>query len=126
MIRYMKRKMIYVLEDDNDIAYIINYILHEEGYEVLVFSTVSTCKKALDVQVPDLLLLDVRLPDGNGMDLCSELKMSPRTAMSPVLMMSAHLSEREGKCSGADGFIAKPFDLNGMVDRIGLHLRSAG
>lgn len=122
----MEKKTIYLLEDDKDIAYILNYVLFEEGYEVLVFPTISSCKQALNKRVPDLLLMDVRLPDGNGMDLCSELKNSARTTESKILMMSAHLPEQDGKQTGADDFIAKPFDLEGMVSRIGYHLKHTG
>lgn len=112
-------KVIYVLEDDPDISYILTYLLSEEGYEVHAFATVSACRAAVNEFVPDLLLLDVQLPDGNGIDLCTELKSNLKTASSPVLMMSASLEVEKRDHYCANDFIPKPFNLDHMVDKIG-------
>lgn len=114
-------KEIFILEDDKDIGFILNHILFEEGYRVQVYETLSAIRNALHMGFPDLLLMDVRLPDGNGMDLCAEIK-EQKIAEVPVIMMSAHWDiNREGGCA-ADEYISKPFDLDHLVTTIGAYL----
>lgn len=115
----MNKKLIYVLEDDPDIAYILTYLLYEEGYQVKSFGTVGSCKDAITDRMPDLLILDVQLPDGNGADLCAELKANEKTASSPVLLMSAGVDLNRASQSCANAFIPKPFNLDGMVNKVG-------
>lgn len=118
-------KEIYVLEDDKDIGFILNYILFDEGYQVKVYETISAFKNALHRGSPDLLLMDVRLPDGNGMELCAELKDN-LTFDVPVLMMSADWHVNHKDMCGANDFIAKPFDIDLMVSKIGGYLKPTG
>lgn len=119
------KKEIFILEDDKDIGFILQYLLFEEGYAVRVYESMQELKSALASEAPDLLLMDVRVPDGNGMELCAEL--TSRAAFNiPVLMMSADWDiDDQGMC-GANGFISKPFDLDDVVSRIGGHLRQTG
>jgi DNA-binding response OmpR family regulator len=114
-------KEIYILEDDKDIGFILKYILFEEGYDVSVYETLSEIRCALQSHLPNLLLMDVRLPDGNGMDLCAELKQQKKLLL-PVIMMSAHWDLKKGGNCGADEFIAKPFDLDQMVSKVSGYL----
>jgi len=118
-------KEIFILEDDKDISYILNYVLFEQGYRVRVYGTVSDLRQALRSGPPDLLLMDVRLPDGNGMDLCQELKQQAKFS-PPILMMSAdwHLDRADG-CP-ADEYIAKPFDLDVVLSKVDCYLKQAG
>lgn len=112
-------KLIYVVEDDQDISYIVEYILFEEGYRVHTFDTAKEFEAQLLLKVPDLILLDVMLPDGNGIEICGRLKTDTNTSDLPVVIMSAHAPETailEEAC--ADGFISKPFDLDHLLSVI--------
>ena len=112
-------KRIYLLEDDEDIRFIVEYILMEAGYSVDSFGTVREFNAQISISQPDLVLLDVMLPDGNGMDICRALKTNERTVNIPVLIMSAHAAEKsvlEEAC--ADTFISKPFDLDNLLQLV--------
>ncbi|MBT2560817.1 response regulator transcription factor [Pedobacter sp. ISL-68] len=111
-------KEIYILEDDKDIGFILNHLLLDEGYQVYVFETVTEFRKALVTGRPDLLLMDVRLPDGNGLELCAEIKSAQKHDI-PVLMMSADWPMHDHKACQADAYIAKPFDIGQVVSKIG-------
>lgn len=113
-------KRICVLEDDEDIRQVIEILLNEEAYEVTGFASVSDFLKGGKGRMPDLFLLDVMLPDGNGIDVCGMLKSAEQTKNIPVLMMSAHSSKTlvEQSCS-SDGFVAKPFDIDELLGKIG-------
>jgi DNA-binding response OmpR family regulator len=117
----MKNK-IYIVEDDNDISFILDYYLREEGFNVSVFGTVGEFKKAIKTAVPDLFLLDVRLPDGDGITVCNQVKSDPKTSWLPVIMMSAHLADQYNIGCPAEEFIPKPFDLEKLLTRINHHL----
>lgn len=118
-------KEIFILEDDKDIGFILNYVLFDEGYRVKVYESVRAFKDALDNGSPDLLLMDVRLPDGNGMELCAELKGNALYNV-PVLMMSADWHMNHKEMCGADEFIAKPFDIEVVVNKIDGYLKATG
>lgn len=108
--------LIYVLEDDQDINFIVEYILIEEGYEVKTFDTAKKFEAQMLLNLPDLILLDVMLPDGNGIEICHRLKTEPHTAKLPIVIMSAHAAETsilEEAC--ADNFVSKPFDLEYLL-----------
>ena len=108
------KKMITILEDDEAIRELCTLLFTEEGYLVESYSTTSSFFKSQSV--PDIYLLDVRLPDGDGLDVCSGLKADPKFSNVPVIMMSAHLeqSSLKGKCT-AECFIAKPFDIENLI-----------
>ncbi|MFA4870769.1 MAG: response regulator [Pedobacter sp.] len=107
---------IWILEDDPDIGYILQLILNEEGFETTLFNSAVTFRIAIARELPDLLLMDVMLPDGNGEELCAEIKNDRRSEHLPVLMMSAHARlEQITKHCAADGFISKPFDLTRLL-----------
>ncbi|MFF5381046.1 response regulator transcription factor [Pedobacter suwonensis] len=115
----MMKKKIMVLEDDRDIREIIGLLLDEENYEVKLYPDIRSFRKDLLFTDPSLVILDVRLPDGSGHDLCREVKNDQRTLGVPVLMMSAHCSVAEvnRKCY-PDDFIAKPFSIDDFVARV--------
>jgi len=114
----MARK-IYVLEDDPDIRDILEMILIEENYEVLTFSSVSEFMERDKHELADLFLLDIMLPDGNGINVCELLKKNANTSKIPVLMMSAHSNQGEVESScAAQGFIAKPFDIYNLIAQV--------
>jgi two-component system phosphate regulon response regulator PhoB len=110
-------KRIQIVEDDEDIRFIIEYILEDSGYLIESFPNATSFTSRIDKQT-DLLILDVMLPDGNGIDLCKQHKDDPGTAHIPVLVMSAHARAKsvlEEAC--ADDFISKPFDLDNFLKK---------
>jgi len=111
------KKQVILVEDDPDIRELIELILTEENYEVISYDRTRDFRNDLGNQRPDLILLDIMLPDGNGIDLCRELKASDSTRHIPVVLMSANYNNIPGNCD-AEGFIAKPFDIDDLVSRI--------
>lgn len=112
-------KRIHILEDDNDISYIIEYLLKDEGFELQVSSTFAELKEKLKDALPDLFILDVMLPDGNGVEICSDLKTDIFTKHIPVILMSASPANQEmSKKVSADDYISKPFDIDFVLSRI--------
>lgn len=113
------KKRIHVLEDDKDIAFIIEFLLKDEGYEIQVSSTFKELKEKLIDSIPDLFILDVMLPDGNGLEICRDLKDDPFTKHIPVILMSANVNnEKLSAASSPDDYISKPFDLDYIESRI--------
>lgn len=112
-------KRIHILEDDADISYIIEYLLKDEGFELQVSSTFAELKEKLKDALPDLFILDVMLPDGNGVEICSDLKTDIFTKHIPVILMSASPANQEmSKQVRADDYISKPFDIDFVLSRI--------
>ncbi|WP_442591379.1 response regulator transcription factor [Pedobacter sp. AW31-3R] len=112
-------QQIYILEDSQDIGYILELLLVNEGFDVEVFPNVAAIKSRMKDELPDLFLLDIMLPDGNGLALCQEIKEDSDTRNIPVVMMSAHMSpEKIVPEIHTDGFISKPFDLDDVTKRL--------
>ncbi len=116
--RHKMAKLIFILEDNEDLRELYRYILEDEDYDITTFSTVSEFMEH-SIATPDLYLLDVMLPDGDGIELCKELKKDSRTANIPVIMVSAHqdIADVKLQCPDSD-FIAKPFDISHLSDQI--------
>lgn len=110
-------KIIQIVEDDEDIRYILEYVLADSGYVLEMFDGIEAFGSRKNKA--DLIILDVRLPDGSGIELSRSLKSSASTANIPIIVMSAHANGKlaiiEGK---ADHFIEKPFDLDQFVLKI--------
>lgn len=96
--------------------------LQNQGYQVQAGADMASARTLLEAFHPDMLILDVILPDGNGLDLLNEIKSTPRTQMLPVIMISAHRKDITDKLSsfhrGADDYLVKPFDMKEMGERI--------
>lgn len=106
------KRTIHVLEDDADISELIVFLLEEQGYEVSVFCNIASFRHKVDRPLPALLIIDVMLPDGNGLDLCTTWKADSATVDIPILLMSAYEDYKHDKrAKYADGFISKPFDI---------------
>ncbi|WP_293312874.1 response regulator transcription factor [Pedobacter sp. UBA5917] len=117
------KKCIYVVEDNPNIREIIEFLLIEELYEVRTCKNTNDFWLQMNKQVPDMVILDIMLPDGNGLDICNTLKRNIKTHNIPVMMMSAnnHLNAVKAKCDAED-FINKPFDLNDFASRVEKYL----
>ena len=110
-------KKITILEDDQGIRELCAYFFISEGYRVNSFGSISEMLKSQ--WTPNLYLLDIRLPDGNGLDVCSLLKNSTSYAAIPIIMMSAHMEiATMTKSCKADYFIEKPFDLDNLLKQV--------
>jgi DNA-binding response OmpR family regulator len=110
-------KRILAVEDDPDILFIVEMILKEEGYEVFTSPDGKNILLEVETVHPDLVVMDIRLPDADGRDLCKDIKNYYRNL--PVILMSAHAEYSkviEEAC--ADDFIAKPFDISEFIRRI--------
>lgn len=109
-------KEIFIVEDDDGIRDLIEFLLVSQDYAVKTFPSARSFRKFMSGESPDLFLLDIMLPDGNGLDLCKELKQNDLTKDIPVVLMSAHADI--SRMEGADDFIAKPFDVDELLQRI--------
>jgi two-component system phosphate regulon response regulator PhoB len=120
-------RFIQIVEDDADIRFVVEYILEDASYTVQTFENASAFLNRARKEDVDLVILDVMLPDGNGIDLSKGLKSDSHTSNIPVIIMSAHASLdaafKEGK---ADDFIKKPFDLDSFVGKVRDVLKSYG
>jgi Response regulators consisting of a CheY-like receiver domain and a winged-helix DNA-binding domain len=122
-IRSVMIKRIHILEDDEDIRYIIGVLLKDEGYELQLSSTFTELKSKLKDSVPDLFILDVMIPDGDGTDICGDLKSDPFTKHIPIIVMSANDQNKQKSLdAGANDYISKPFDIDYIVKRINSQL----
>lgn len=112
-------KIIQIVEDDEDIRFILEFILSDSGFTLETFNCIEAFSSRQHTEPVDLFILDVRLPDGDGIELSRLLKNSELTSKIPVIIMSAHANRdfalKEGR---ADHFIAKPFDLEDLVGKI--------
>jgi two-component system, OmpR family, alkaline phosphatase synthesis response regulator PhoP len=122
---------IYSVEDDADIARIINMTLTKQGYQVTTFGDGASFRKAFQKQKPDMILLDLMLPDCSGMDLLQEIRKDSLNDEIEIMILSAKsqvINKVDGLDLGADDFLEKPFDLLELISRVNAkarrHLRS--
>ncbi len=118
-----------LLEDDPAIARTVAYALERDGLTVTHSLLVHDARQQLQSARFDLLVLDVGLPDGSGLDLLRDVRNAPPTAALPVLMLSAHGEEIDrvlGLELGADDYLTKPFSPRELAARVKALLRRAG
>ncbi len=118
--------LIYIVEDDSDIREIEAIALKNSNYLVCAFSRAKDFYKKLDEIVPDLVLLDVMLPDESGYEIVKKIRKNPVTRQLPVIMVTAKSTEMDmikGLDDGADDYIKKPFSIMELVTRIRALLR---
>jgi len=116
---------ILVVEDDSALARVLRDNLTFEGYQVECASDArDACTRAMNF-VPDLVVLDIMLPDGNGLDLCGRLRQGGRTSIIVLSARSQKADKLRGLELGADDYVTKPFDLEELLARIKVVLRRA-
>jgi two-component system, OmpR family, phosphate regulon response regulator PhoB len=104
-------KLIYVLEDNTDIGEMVQYLLNSQGFKTRHFVTALQFWESMNNLCPDLVVLDVMLPDGNGIEISKILKSDPQFSHIPILLMSAFIDVPDISQSAAEEFIQKPFDI---------------
>ena len=120
--------MIYLVEDDESIRELVVYTLKSQGMEAKGFERPSQFWKELDKEIPSLILLDVMLPEEDGISILKKLRTRPDTRKLPIIMLTAKGSEYDvvmGLDSGADDYIPKPFRMMELISRIKSALRRA-
>lgn len=114
-------KWIYYVEDDTSIRELVLYALKTAEFQVMGFENAASFYKRMKEQKPDLILLDIMLPDEDGVSILKKLKSRPDTENIPVIMMTAKSSEYDkvlGLDSGADDYITKPFGVMELISRV--------
>ena len=121
--------MIYLLEDDDSIRKLVVYGLQSQGYDAQGFALPSEFWRAMDAQLPELLLLDIMLPEEDGLSILRKLRAAAATRKLPVILLTAKNTEYDrviGLDGGADDFISKPFGMMELLARVRAVLRRAG
>lgn len=118
--------LIYIVEDDESIREIETIALKNSNYMVYAFGKAKDFYNKLDEIVPDLVLLDIMLPDENGYDIVKKLRKNPSTKRLPIIMVTAKSTEMDmikGLDDGADDYIKKPFSVMELITRVKALLR---
>lgn len=121
-------KKIALIEDDRDIAFTIRLNLEREGYQVEHFTSGQEGLLAVQCGGTDFVILDLNLPDLDGLTICRELRRDPATQGMPILMLTARGSERDrvtGLELGADDYLTKPFSIRELIARVSAVARRA-
>lgn len=120
---------VFVLEDDADISRLVQYHLEKSGFAVRIFETGRTVVTEAERIAPALFLLDVMVPEGDGMDLCRRLRAHATLSAVPIIFLTARAAENDrvrGLELGADDYITKPFGTRELVARVRAVLRRSG
>ncbi|MCD8075623.1 MAG: response regulator transcription factor [Lachnospiraceae bacterium] len=113
--------LIYIVEDDENIREIEMFALRNTGYEVQGFDCTSAFYARLKERLPSLVLLDIMLPDEDGLEIVKKLRYSARTRRIPIILVTAKTSELDmvkGLDIGADDYITKPFGVMELISRV--------
>jgi len=125
----LKTAKIVVIEDEVDILEVITYNLGREGYQVIASESGEDGLEKIGNSSPDLVILDLMLPEIDGIELCRKLKSDPLTQRIPVIMVTAKGEESDvvlGLGVGADDYVTKPFSPKELVARVKAVLRRSG
>lgn len=117
---------IYIVEDDQNIREIESFALKNSGYNVMDFDCAKDFYKKINDKVPQLILLDIMLPDEDGLDVVRKLRSMPETRKVPIILVTAKTTEIDkvkGLDIGADDYITKPFGVMELISRVKAVLR---
>ncbi|MDI3504031.1 MAG: two-component system, OmpR family, alkaline phosphatase synthesis response regulator PhoP [Candidatus Cloacimonadota bacterium] len=120
------KKLIYIVDDEPDILALVELTLVKAGFEIQAFDKAKPLLAALKQQVPQLLVLDLMLPDADGIEICRQLRRDKRYQNMPIVMLTAKVGIEDrvtGLEEGADDYILKPFAAKELVARIQAVLR---
>lgn len=119
-------KKILVVDDEPDVTELLNYRLLQEGYKVEVINDPVLIMGKAKEMMPDLFVLDIMMPELNGLQICRMLRADPQLRQSPIIFLTAKGETEDrirGLESGADDYICKPFDIKEFLLRVGLIFR---
>ena len=125
--RIMPKPKILVIEDEHSLVEVLSCNLEREGFEVLVSHDGHDGLRQAQLKLPDVIVLDLMLPNKPGLEVCRELKMGPRTREIPIIMVTAKAEESDqlvGFATGADDYVTKPYSMKVLIQRIKKELRS--
>ncbi|HEY6100397.1 MAG TPA: response regulator, partial [Anaeromyxobacter sp.] len=120
---------VLLVDDERDLLSLLDFNLRAAGFETLLATTGEQALTHVRRRVPDLVLLDLMLPDVSGTEVCRQIKSDPRTKHVPVVMLTAKGEEVDrvvGFELGADDYVTKPFSVRELVLRLKAVLRRAG
>lgn len=121
--------LIYIVEDDISIQEIESFALSNVGYQVEGFGSAGDFFRAMEKQLPDLILLDIMLPDEDGLSIVRKLRADRETVLVPIIMVTAKTTEIDkvkGLDIGADDYLTKPFGVMELISRVKAMLRRSG
>jgi len=116
-----RKAEILVIEDEDNIAIALDYLLTREGYAQTRLATGAGAVEMICTRKPDLVLLDVMLPEVSGYEICQSVRTNSECDAVRILMMTARgsaMERRKGLAMGADGFISKPFELKVLREEV--------
>jgi DNA-binding response OmpR family regulator len=119
-------KKVAVVEDEVELAALVEYNLERNGFAVRVLRGARDTMKQLEDFLPDLILLDVMLPETDGFDLCRQIRKHATLARTPILFLTARSEEVDrvlGLELGGDDYVTKPFSIRELIARVKAHLR---
>lgn len=119
-------KKIALIEDDADLYSLLQYNLEKEGYAVVGAQTGKGAVELFRRERPDLIILDIMLPDSDGLEICRRVRAHPELAHIPILFLTARASETDrilGLELGGNDYIVKPFFVRELIARVRVHFR---
>lgn len=125
----MRRKRVLVVDDEPNIVLSLEFLMKKAGFEVEVARNGREALAALDREPPDLLLLDVMMPEIDGFEVCERIRSRPEWQATKIVMLTARgrESERErGLALGADAYVTKPFSTRELVEKVKAMLDQSG
>jgi len=123
-----KKKTIFILEDDPDIGELLEFNLVNTGYSVLLEKSGLKGFDRIKTKPPDLLLLDLNLPELSGFEICKYLRKNDQTSKLPIIVITARASEMDRAAClelGVDEYITKPFRIKEMLKKVKRYLEQA-
>lgn len=124
----LTHKKILIVEDERDILQLVKHYVEKEGFRTVVAATGLEALKQVSESKPDLVVLDLMLPELDGLEVCKRLRSAPDTAMLPIIMLTAKAEESDtiiGLELGADDYVTKPFSPKTLIARVKALLRRA-
>lgn len=118
-------KKVLIVDDEVDVVEVVTVLLEHEGYQIMKAYDGKEALEIVDKETPDLIILDIMMPEIDGVEVCRRLRQRDELKEIPIVMFSAKLSaidKKESFDAGADGFISKPFNARGFIAGIKTYL----
>jgi len=122
-------KVIYCVEDDTNIRELVIYALKTAGFQAYGFENAAAFYKKLESEYPDMIILDIMLPDEDGITILKKLRANQKSTAIPVILLTARTAEHDrvkGLDTGADDYVTKPFGVMELISRVKAVFRRLG